>query len=68
MTEAVAEVPKVAEVDTTLPKVADTIKLNDEEEAAAKATEEVTSPAPKISASVMGVFTVAVVVAVQLLL
>ena len=67
VTEAVAEVPKVAEVDTALPKVGD-IKLNGEAEEAAKATEEVTSPAPKMSASVMGVFTVAVLVAVQLLL
>lgn len=37
-------------------------------ETAVKAEGEVTSPAPKMSASVMGLFTVAVLVAVQLLL
>jgi len=68
VTEAVAKVPKVAEVDTALPKVGDVIKLNGEEEKAPNAAEEVTSPAPKMSASVMGVFTVAVLVALQLLL
>jgi len=66
--EAAAKVPKVAEVDTALPKVGDVIKLNGEEEKAPNAAEEVTSPAPKMSASVMGVFTVAVLVALQLLL
>lgn len=61
VTEAVAEVPKVTQVG-------DIAKLDGEGVPAIKAEGEVTSPAPKMSASVMGLFTVAVLVAVQLLL
>jgi len=65
--EAAAAATKAAE---DIPKVEDVIKLDGEgqDEATVKASEEVTSPAPKMSASVMGLFTVAVLVAVQLLL
>lgn len=65
MEEEAAVAKKAAEEAAAAAKVGE-IKLNGEEEEAAKA--EVTSPAPKMSASVMGLFTVAVLVAVQLLL